>query len=61
MLRIACDLAGPDRALDAARTLTAWATGFVCMELNGNFRLGGDIDPAWDFAAARIVEATSVP
>lgn len=41
ILRIASRLAGEDHALEAARTLTAWAAGFISMELNGNFRLGG--------------------
>jgi AcrR family transcriptional regulator len=57
VLRVARELAGPDQALEAARTLTAWATGFICMELNGNFTLGGDIDRAWDFGIARVVKA----
>lgn len=59
VLRISRELAGPDQALEAARTLTAWAAGFVCMELNGNFRLGGDIDHAWEFGVRRVVEAIS--
>jgi len=59
IVRVSRELAGVDRALDAARTLTAWATGFICMELNGNFRLGGDIDQAWEFGAASVVEAVT--
>lgn len=55
LLRIAADLAGEARALEAARTLTAWATGFITMELNGNFRLGGDLEAAWEFGAARLI------
>ncbi|HEY0247737.1 MAG TPA: TetR/AcrR family transcriptional regulator [Gryllotalpicola sp.] len=57
VLRVARELAGAERALEAARTLTAWATGFICMELNGNFKLGGDIDQAWEFGITRVVEA----
>ena len=57
ILRAAAALAGEDRALDAARTLTAWATGFISMELNGGFNLGGDVDEAWDFGIATIVRA----
>lgn len=55
LLRIAADLAGEPRALDAARTLTAWATGFITMELSGSFRLGGDVEAAWEFGAAHLV------
>lgn len=60
-LRVATELAGDHNALVAARTLTAWATGFISMELNGNFNLGGSVDEAWDYGIARIVEAISVP
>jgi AcrR family transcriptional regulator len=34
-------------ALEAGRTLVAWAHGFVTMELAGGFRLGGDLDAAY--------------
>jgi len=57
MLRIGGMLAGEEHALVAARTLTAWATGFVSMELNGSFQLGGDIDEAWRFGVARLIDA----
>ena len=33
MLAVAAELSGADHALDSARTLTAWANGFVGMEL----------------------------
>ncbi|QIG40847.1 TetR/AcrR family transcriptional regulator [Microbacterium sp. 4R-513] len=49
VVRSAGGLAGADHALDAARLVTAWATGFVQMELAGAFRLGGDIDAAFTF------------
>ena len=48
-------LAGDEHALDAARTLTSWAVGFISMELNGGFNLGGDIEGAWEFGLERIV------
>jgi len=59
VLRVASELAGERNALAAARTFTAWAAGFVSMELNGSFRLGGDVDEAWEFGVAGIVAAIS--
>ncbi|MFJ4222902.1 TetR/AcrR family transcriptional regulator [Microbacterium sp. NPDC089695] len=54
----ACEaLVGADEALDAARLFTAWATGFLQMELSGAFRLGGDVDAAFDYATQRIIRA----
>ncbi len=47
-------LVGDERALDAARLFTAWATGFINMELAGAFRLGGDIDEAFEFGLERL-------
>lgn len=62
ILRVARELAGDEFALEAARTLTSWAAGFITMELNGGFQLGGDIDRAWDFGVERIVQAiTTAP
>ncbi len=49
-------LVGRERALEAARLLTAFAHGFVSMELAGAFRLGGDVDEAYRFAVDSIVE-----
>ena len=43
------DLVGEEHALDAARLVTAWATGFVSMELAGAFRLGGDVNQAFEY------------
>ena len=45
-------IAGPDDRLEAARTVVAWANGFVSMELAGAFRLGGDVDRAFAYGAA---------
>jgi AcrR family transcriptional regulator len=61
ILRVARDLAGEAEALEAARTLTAWATGFISMELNGRFRLGGEVDRAWEFGMSRIIAAVGTP
>ncbi|SDO48025.1 transcriptional regulator, TetR family [Microbacterium sp. ru370.1] len=46
---------GPAHALDAARLLTAWATGFVTMELAGAFRLGGDLDEAYRYGISHLM------
>ena len=54
VLRTATVLAGPDRALEAARTIVAWAHGFISMELAGAFRLGGDVDRAYTFGIQRL-------
>ena len=54
ILRAARDLVGEDDALEAARTITAWASGFVGMELAGAFRLGGDVDRAFDYGVEAL-------
>ena len=50
-------LTGPEHALDGARLVTAWATGYLTMELADRLRLGGDIDAAWEWGLGRIVAA----
>lgn len=57
ILRVATELAGREHALEAARTLTAWANGFISMELANGFNLGGDVDRAWGYGIARLVDA----
>jgi AcrR family transcriptional regulator len=59
MLRTTERLAGTDDALDAARTVTAWANGFIAMELAGAFRLGGDVDRAFDYGIDHLTSAIS--
>jgi AcrR family transcriptional regulator len=50
-------ITGTAHALDGARLLTAWATGYLTMELAGRLRMGGDIDAAWNWGLTRIVAA----
>lgn len=50
-------LTGPEHALDGARLLTAWATGFLTMELGDRLRMGGDVDGAWRWGLERVVAA----
>ncbi|MDQ2661400.1 MAG: TetR/AcrR family transcriptional regulator [Actinomycetota bacterium] len=57
LLRVAAWLAGEEHALHAARTFTAWLNGFVSMELAGAFRLGGDVDEAFEFGIERLSDA----
>ena len=57
VIRIAGELAGRSRALEAARTVSAWLNGFVGMELSGAFRLGGDVDLAFEYGVARLADA----
>jgi AcrR family transcriptional regulator len=57
LLRVVAELAGQKQALPAARTIVAWANGFITMELAGAFRLGGDVEQAWDFGLDRILTA----
>ena len=45
------------RPLDAARTLVAFTHGFVMMEQSGAFRLGGDLDSAFEFGLARLLDS----
>ncbi|MFF7293930.1 TetR/AcrR family transcriptional regulator [Microbacterium sp. NPDC008134] len=59
VLRACAALVGETDALDAARLFTAWATGFLQMELSGAFRLGGDVDQAFDYGLARIIAGLS--
>jgi AcrR family transcriptional regulator len=61
VLDVAARLAGPENALEGARMITAWANGFLGMELAGAFNLGGDIDRAYEFGIARLAEALRTP
>jgi AcrR family transcriptional regulator len=59
ILRTASALAGPEHALEAARTVVAWANGFISMELSGAFRLGGDVDRAFAYGIDRLTSSIS--
>lgn len=54
---IVATLVDPDHVLQAARTLTAWATGFISMEISGAFRLEGDVDVAFAYGVDRLAAA----
>ena len=57
VLRVVTHLTGDADALPAARLLTAWASGFVAMELAGAFQLDGDLEGAWDYGLEHLVAA----
>ncbi len=57
LIDVVARLAGDDHALEAARTVTAWATGFIAMELGGAFRLGGDVDAAFAYGVRTLADA----
>jgi hypothetical protein len=48
---------GSQHALLAARTIVAWAHGFITMELTGAFRLGGDLEQAWSYGLDQVLAA----
>lgn len=57
VLGVAAALAGQERALPAARTFVAWASGFVSMELAGAFQLGGEVEEAWEYGVNLLAES----
>lgn len=61
VLRTTAAIAGPERALEAARLVTAWAHGFLTMELAGAFRIEGNLEDAFAFGVDRLGEAISLP
>jgi AcrR family transcriptional regulator len=60
VLRVSADLVGEGHALEAARTLTAWVHGFVSMELADRFRMGRDVDEAFEYGSRRIADALAM-
>jgi AcrR family transcriptional regulator len=59
VLMLAERMVGPEQALEAARLVTAFAHGFISMELAGAFRLGGDLDTAFRYGVDVLVESMS--
>lgn len=57
VIRVTAALAGDRHGLEAARTVVAWAHGFVTMELADGFRLGPDVDGAFAYGVDRISAA----
>jgi len=57
LMRVVTQLVGPHDALPAARTIVAWANGFIMMQLADAFRLGGDVEQAWEFGMDRVLSA----
>jgi len=59
VVEVMARLTGEEGALEAARTVVAWAHGFVTMELAGGFRLGGDVGAAYDAGIKTILAGIS--
>jgi AcrR family transcriptional regulator len=55
LLQAARSSVGEADHLEAARLITAWLVGFLTMELAGAFRLGGDLDTAFEYGLSRIL------
>ncbi len=55
VLEEASALAGAKHALSAARSLTAFLHGFVTMENDGEFKMGGSVDAAFAFGLEAVI------
>jgi AcrR family transcriptional regulator len=47
----------PEERLPAARMLTAFLHGFVSMEIEGAFKLGGDVTTAFEYSLEKLIAA----
>lgn len=52
---------GPGHVLEGARLLVAYTHGFAMMERSAAFRLGGDVDEAFEFGLGRLVASLRSP
>jgi AcrR family transcriptional regulator len=59
VLRATRGLVGERQSLAAARTFTAWASGFLSMELADAFRMGGDVEEDFRFGVEALIRAFS--
>jgi AcrR family transcriptional regulator len=50
-------VARPEERLPAARMLTAFLHGFVSMEIDGAFKLGGDVSQAFEYALDKLTQS----
>ncbi len=57
VLTLAERLVGREQALEAARLATAFANGFIAMELAGAFRLGGDVGGSYRYGVDALIDA----
>jgi AcrR family transcriptional regulator len=59
LFRAVAGLAGQGHQLEAARTIVAWARGFIDMELADTFQLGGDVEAAYEYGVERLIDAVA--
>jgi AcrR family transcriptional regulator len=59
IVALVAQLVGDDEALASARTFVAWAHGFTSLEGAGGFRLGGDVDRAYETGVEVVLAGIS--
>ena len=57
LLRVTSELAGPDHALAGARTVTAWASGFLRMGLAGGVQPGEGVSGGFAYGITLLTDA----